>query len=132
IEAEARAVAHAEPAVRTSPPTAWLAQDPADSVWRAARTSLDNGDAREAATLYRRIRTDRRYASSEYRPHAFYWEAFARQRLGGASELRSARSILAELRRTYPRFENMVEVERLESRINGQLASAGDATATTR
>jgi HEAT repeat protein len=129
VEAEARSAAlHA----RTSPPTAWLAQDPADSLWRAARASLDNGEAREAATLYRRIRTERRFASSEYRPHAFYWEAFARHRAGGAAELRSARSVLAELRRTYPRFENMVEVERLESRIDGQLASAGDATATTR
>lgn len=135
IEAEARAASLAAPAARaerTSPPAGWLAQDPADSLWRAARTSLDNGEAREAATLYRRIRTERRFANSEYRPHAYYWEAFARQRVGGAAELRTARGVLADLRRTYPRFENMVEVERLESRINGELAAAGDATATTR
>jgi HEAT repeat protein len=114
------------------PPAGWAAQDPADSLWRAARTTLDNGDARRAAELYLRLRSERRFASSEYRSHAFYWEAYARQRIGGPEELRRARSALRSLRQAYPRFENMVEVERLESRLNGQLAAVGDTAATTR
>jgi HEAT repeat protein len=112
------------------PPESWAPQDPADSVWRAARRALDAGNAREAAALYRRIRTERRFAQSEYRSHAYYWEAFARQRIGGTTELQAARSVLAELRREYPRFENMTEVERLLGRVNGELASSGDRAAT--
>lgn len=111
------------------PPEGWMPQDPADSLWRAARTALDNGDARRAAELYRRLRSERRFASSEYRSHAFYWEAYARQRIGSTAELRSARTALTSLRSAYPRFENMVEVDRLETRINGDLAAQGDTDA---
>jgi HEAT repeat protein len=114
------------------PPEGWLPQDPADSLWRAARAALDDGDPRRAAELYRRLRTERRFASSSYRSHAYYWEAYARHRVGGASELRSALATLDGLRRAYPRFENMVEVERLQTRINADLAGAGDAAAATR
>lgn len=109
-----------------------MPQDPADSLWRAARAALDDGDARRAAELYRRLRTERRFANSEYRPHAFYWEAYARQRIGGNTELRNALRALGSLRSAYPQFENMVEVERLESRLNGELAAAGDAAAAER
>lgn len=111
------------------PPEGWLPQDPADSLWRAAREALDDGDPRRAAELYRRLRTERRFASSSYRSHAYYWEAYARHRIGGASELRSALATLDGLRRTYPQFENMVEVERLQARVNAELAAAGDARA---
>ncbi|HSJ31418.1 MAG TPA: HEAT repeat domain-containing protein [Longimicrobiales bacterium] len=114
------------------PPEGWLPQDPADSLWRAARAALDDGDPRRAAELYRRLRTERRFASSSYRSHAYYWEAYARHRIGGASELRSALATLEGLRRTYPQFENMVEVERLQARVNGDLAAAGDAAAASR
>ena len=114
------------------PPEGWMPQDPADSLWRAARTALDNGDARRAADLYRRLRTERRFANSEYRSHAFYWEAYARQRIGGNAELRNALTALSSLRRSYPQFENMVEVDRLESRLNAELAAAGDAAAAER
>ncbi|HEX2166183.1 MAG TPA: HEAT repeat domain-containing protein, partial [Longimicrobiales bacterium] len=114
------------------PPKGWAPQDPADSLWRAARSALDNGDPRRAAELYHRLRTDRRFRSSEYRSHAFYWEAYARQRIGGVAELRSGMNALRELRRSYPQFENMVEVERLESRLNAELAAAGDADAASR
>jgi HEAT repeat protein len=111
------------------PPEGWAPQDPADSLWRAARTVLDNGDARRAAGLYRRLRTERRFANSDYRSHAFYWEAYSRQRIGGDAELRMALETLSALRQSYPRFENMVEVERLESQLNGRLAASGDARA---
>ncbi|HEX6133986.1 MAG TPA: HEAT repeat domain-containing protein [Longimicrobiales bacterium] len=114
------------------PPAAWMTQDPADSLWRAARTTLANGSAREAAELYRRLRTERRFANSEYRAHAYYWEAYARDQIGGAGELRRGLEALRQLRRQYPRFENMVEVDRLEARINAQLAASGDASAGSR
>src|SRR5690606_2080232 len=114
------------------PREGWLPQDPADSLWRAARSALDNGDTRRAAELYHRLRTERRFASSDYRPHAYYWEAYARQRIGGTQELRVAQSALRELQRSHPEFENMVEAERLESRINADLARVGDREAVER
>ncbi|HEX6309965.1 MAG TPA: HEAT repeat domain-containing protein [Longimicrobiales bacterium] len=114
------------------PPSAWVAQDPADSLWRAARASLAEGEARRAAELYRRLRTEQRFANSEYRAHAYYWEAYSREQIGGAAELRRGMEALRQLRRTYPRFENMVEVDRLEARINAQLAASGDAAAGER
>src|SRR5690606_20535644 len=64
--------------------------------------------------------------------HAYDWEAYARQRVGGTAELRRALESLVQLRRQYPRFENMVEVDRLEARLNGQLAASGDASANER
>jgi hypothetical protein len=113
----------------TLPPESWLPQDPADSLWRAARAALDNGDDRRAAELYHRLRTERRFQSSEYRPHAFYWEAFARHRIGGEAELRSGLAALRALRSSYAQFENRVEVDRLESRLYAELAAAGDEDA---
>lgn len=109
------------------PPRSWNTQDPADSLWRAARRELDAGNIRQAAELYRRLRTERRFTSSEYRSHAHYWEAYARQRLGGESELRAAETALRDLRRAYPRFENMSEVQRLEARIAADRARLGNA-----
>ena len=114
---------------RPRPRPSWAPQDPADSLWRAARAALDEGEPRRAAELYRRLRTERRFQNSEYRPHAFYWEAFARHRIGGEAELRSALSALRALRSSYAQFENRVEVDRLESRLYADLAGTGDADA---
>jgi HEAT repeat protein len=114
------------------PPAAWALQDPADSLWRAARAALNERDARRAAELYRRLRTERRFASSEYRAAAYYWEAYAREQVGGTAELRRALEVLGALRRDYPRYDNMVEVERLEARMTAALAAAGDAEAARR
>jgi HEAT repeat protein len=114
------------------PPEAWAWQDPADSLWRAARQALDRGDNAAAAAAYRRIRSEARFAQSAYRSHAYYWEAFARHRIGTATELRAAQNLIGELRRAYPRFESMAEAERLSARITADLAARGDAQAASR
>jgi HEAT repeat protein len=114
------------------PPMPWVQQDPADSLWRAARQSLDRGDNAAAAAAYRRIRTEARFAQSAYRSHSFYWEAFARQRIGSTAELRNAQSLLTELRRRHPNFESMAEAERLSARITADLAARGDAQSASR
>lgn len=145
LDAVERAVAHAELALGNisalaaigpqhfeSPPAAWSLQDPAGSLWRAAREALNSNDAAAAALLYRRIRTERAFASSAYRSHAFYWEAYSRHRVGGTTEMRTARDILQQLRRAHPNYENMLEVERLESRIDNDLARQGDSQAGSR
>jgi hypothetical protein len=115
-----------------APPASWAPQDPADSLWRAARAALNGNSPAAAAGMYRRIRTEQAFAGSAYRAAAFYWEAFARHRIGSTAELRSARGILQQLRRTHPNYENMSEVDRLESRIDGDLARQGDAQAGSR
>jgi HEAT repeat protein len=114
------------------PPVSWAPQDPADSLWRAARAALNANDAAAAARMYRQIRTESRFTRSEYRAAAFYWEAFARHRIGTVAEMRSAGEILQQLRRTHPRYENMGEVDRLASRIDADLAGRGDASAGQR
>jgi HEAT repeat protein len=114
------------------PPAAWAQQDPADSLWRAARQALDRGDNAAAAAAYRRIRTESRFSASAYRTHAFYWEAFARHRVGTAAELRASRQLLDELARRYPNFENIAEVRRLQARVDGELAARGDAQSASR
>lgn len=114
------------------PPESWALQDPADSLWRAAREALNANDLATAAGMYRRIRTESRFSGSEYRAAAFYWEAFVRHRIGTPAEMRSARDILERLKRSHPRYENMGEVDRLASRIDADLATRGDASAGQR
>jgi HEAT repeat protein len=124
----------AAPAARlpSLPPEGWAPQDPADSLWRAARQALDRGDNVRAAGMYRRIRTESRFARSEYRQLSYYWEAFARHRVGTTAELRQAQNVLGSLLRTYPDFERRAEAERLVAQINGALAARGDAPAAAR
>jgi HEAT repeat protein len=104
-------------------------QDPADSLWRAARDAVNRGDHRRAATMYRQIRTNNRFARSEYRAASYYWEAFTRHRIGTDAELRNALGVLRALKRNHPRYEGMAEAHRLEATINGQLAQRGNAPA---
>src|SRR5215204_4828965 len=56
-------------------PKAWLSQDPADSVYRLARETLNRRDYRTAATLFAEIHA--KFPKSVYAPDAFYWQAFA-------------------------------------------------------
>jgi TolA-binding protein len=114
------------------PPAAWAQQDPADSLWRAARQALDRGDHAAAAAAYRRIRTESRFSASAYRTHAVYWEAFSRHRIGTLAELRASRELLDDLARRHPNFENIAEVRRLQARVDGELANRGDARSASR
>ena len=104
-------------------------QDPADSLWRAARDAVNRGNFTRAVSLYRQIRRDERYARSEYRAAAYYWEAFARHRIGSDAELRNALGVLELLKRNHPRYEGMRDATRLEATINGMLAQRGNASA---
>lgn len=114
------------------PPEGWAPADPADSLWRAAREAFNSGEFAAAAGIYRRIRTEAQFSASEYRAPSFYWEAFARHRVGSASEMRTARDILRELRTAHPGYPQMAEVERLAARIDQDLAARGDAQAAQR
>ncbi|MFN0099483.1 MAG: HEAT repeat domain-containing protein [Gemmatimonadaceae bacterium] len=116
-------------------PRAWggdarYPQDPADSLYREARTQLNRGEWRKSATLFAQV-TNRTPASA-YAADALYWQAFALYRIGGMQELRDALAALDARKSRFPRAGNADEAESLGTRIIGALAQRGDASAQTR
>jgi len=103
-------------------------QDPADSLYRAARERLNRNDYRQAAELFREVR--RRHAASRYAAQSLYYEAFALYRIGEEDELRAARDALRELRRSYGDAPvTRDDAESLMVRIESALARRGDEEA---
>ena len=64
----------------TQPRAPWQADDPADSLYRAAREQLNRGDYRTAAKSFALI-VDR-YPKSTYAGDAMYWQAYANDSIG--------------------------------------------------
>ncbi|HEY8469694.1 MAG TPA: HEAT repeat domain-containing protein [Longimicrobiales bacterium] len=125
ILAAARLCAGAE--LEAARPPAWALQDPADSLYRAAREALSRDEYRRAAELFHEIPI--RYPSSTYAGDALYWEAFARYRLGTEDDLRLAMQALQRQAAGYPRAATRGDAQTLMVRINGALAQRGDAAA---
>ena len=112
------------------PPAAWVPQDPADSLWRAARRAINDGQYARAADLYFRLHQDARFRASEYRGQAYYWEAFARSRVGGRAELQRARAALEAMRTRHAEdWRAQRDAPALLARVNSELAQRGDARA---
>ncbi|HSB52726.1 MAG TPA: HEAT repeat domain-containing protein, partial [Gemmatimonadales bacterium] len=108
----------------------WLDDDPADSLYKAARAALNASNYRNAAELFRRIRDEQ--PKSRYVADSYYWEAFARYRSGGSDDLREARRLLAEQQSRYPKAATSGDAAALRTRVEGQLAQLGDADAARR
>ncbi len=108
------------------PPAAWSVQDPANELYKAGRDQLNRGNYKNAAANFAQIIT--RYPRSAYAPDAYYWQAFALYRLGGDSELKTARALLETQRTSHADAATVVNNESatLLARINGQLAGRGD------
>src|SRR5437868_3980305 len=68
------------PAYATVPPPAYAQNDPADSLYRAARRALGDKDYAAAARQFDAIVG--RYPRSTYAPDALYWKGFALYRDG--------------------------------------------------
>ena len=120
------APAHIE-ALETRAPDAYLQGDPADSLYRVARASLNRGRFREAGDQFRELR--RRYPQSGYVANSMYWEAFALYREGGADRLRRAASVLDDAQSKYPRATTAGDAATLAVRVRGELARLGDKDA---
>lgn len=116
--------ARAEMAIATRAPAPWLAEDPADSLYRLGRAALSRQQFQAAAEHFGEL--NRRFPRSGYAGDALYWEAFARYRLGGDSELKTALARLEDQRRRYPRAATTGDAEALATRIRGELARRGD------
>jgi TolA-binding protein/HEAT repeat protein len=109
------------------PPVSWNRQDPADSLYRAARRALNNSQYSRAAELFHSVYE--RYARSTYAPNAYYWEAFALYRTGSDDALRAARAALRTQAEKHPRASTRRDAEVLMRRVQGVLAQRGDAEA---
>jgi HEAT repeat protein len=112
------------------PPAPWDDADPADSLYRQARETLNRGDYRRAAALFGQI--TQRYPRSTYAADALYWRAFALYRAGGESDLRDALAALSTQRAQYPKAKTTGDADALEVRIHGALAQRGDAASAAR
>ena len=113
----------------SEPPQAWAQKDPADSLYRLARQTLNRGEYRRASQLFGDI--SQRFPNSAYAADARYWRAFALYRIGGANELRDALASLNGDGRRYHQASLKADAATLASRIRGALAQLGDARSVT-
>jgi HEAT repeat protein len=120
-------VAYGEYDIATRPPAPWQADDPADSLYRAAREQLNRGDYRAAARSFARI--VERYPTSAYAGDALYWQAFALYSIGERSQLQEADKLLERQRQRYPKASTRGDADALAVRVKGGLAKGGDPEA---
>jgi HEAT repeat protein len=113
----------------SEPPQPWAQKDPADSLYRLARQTLNRGEYRRASQLFGDI--TQRFPNSAYAADARYWRAFALSRIGGVNELRDALASLNGDGRRYYQASLKADAATLASRIRGALAQLGDARAVT-
>lgn len=145
----ARSAVHAAPALTAGdrflearPRAPWAQEDPADSLYRAAREALNRGEYRRAALAFNEV--TRKYPRSRYAQDSAYWEAFARYRIGTTEELRLALRILDGKGDLPLDVEQMlrnsrggsrdggIDIPSLRTRVLGALAARGDAEAGRR
>ena len=100
-----------------------IAQDAADSLYRAAREAMGKGDYNRAAELFGRVASQ--YPRSARAGEAMYYQAFSLYRVGGTEKLKSARDVLARLRSAHPDVAKG-DAQSLRTRICGELARQGD------
>lgn len=106
-------------------------QDPADSLYRAARTQLNRSNYREASRMFAQLYE--RYPRSSYAAQAMYYQAFALYRNGRGRDLEAAQQALIRLQQQYGEEEVALgEAEALMARIEGELARRGDSRAAER
>ncbi|MGE5732784.1 MAG: HEAT repeat domain-containing protein, partial [Gemmatimonas sp.] len=122
------------------PPAPWAQGDPADSIYRAARNALTNGDFGRAAKLFAEI--SKSYPKSAYQSDARYFEALARYKVGTTEELKAAAKLLEPMTSKgsggtmqyvgQRRGANDSDIAALYARVNGQLAQRGDREAAAK
>ena len=109
------------------------AQEPGDeeSTFLRARSLINRGEFVVAAREFALIRE--KYPQGKYLGDSFYWEAFARHRMG---QLEQARQLLDDMLGMAARDElgntdvlRVVDARQLRLRILGQLAETGDSRA---
>ncbi|HEX9842036.1 MAG TPA: HEAT repeat domain-containing protein, partial [bacterium] len=97
------------------------------SLYLAGRRALNEASYAQAARLFERV-IDRHPRSSSA-PDAFYWAALARQQAGGRSNLEEAERLLRRQAELHANARTRREAEVLLTRIQGELARGGSASA---
>jgi len=105
-------------------------EDPADSLYRAAREALNRGDYKRAATMFRDVQ--RKFPQSQYVADAMYYQAFSLSRTGNERDLRTALDVLQDQQRRFPEAPSGSDAGALAVRIQGALANRGDPEAMKR
>jgi HEAT repeat protein len=113
--------------IASDPPKPWAQADPADSLYRLARVTLNRGEYARAAQLFSEI--SQRFPNSVYAADARYWRAFALYRIGGTNDLRDALRALESAGPGYRQASLQADAAELTARIRGALAVRGDQTA---
>jgi TolA-binding protein len=98
-------------------------QDPADSLYRAAREAFNKGDFTRASQTFKQVID--RYPNYRYHGDAMYYLAFSYYRMGGTDRMRSAIQTLTTLKATHPDVAKG-DAATLRTRICGELAREGD------
>ena len=107
-----------------SPRAPWASGDPADSLYRLARESLNSGDYRRAAQLFAQI--TRQYPTSQYRADATYWRAFSLYRIGDVADLHEALQILDSAKQAAPSVNARSGDGRVSSANLAPVATTGE------
>jgi HEAT repeat protein len=113
-------------AFATRPPSPWAQRDPADSLYRVAYETMNKGDYRKAAALFREI--PQKFQYSAYAADAMYWAAHALYRVGTTPDLQDALQTLEQLKQKYPNSRlrgSQADVATLQVRIAGVLSARG-------
>ena len=113
--------------IASDPRKAWSPSDPADSLYRLARETLNRGEYSKAAKLFSEI--SQRFPNSVYAGDARYWRAFALYRIGGTNELREGLRALETAGPGYRQASLQADATELAARIRGALAVQGDRNA---
>ncbi len=108
------------PAPRSAQPA-----DPADSLYRLARTALTDGDFRRAAQLFQVV-VDR-YPDSEFASDALYYKAYALYKSGNSSDLKAAVLALDRQATRYPKAGTLSDAKQLRAGIMSEQARRGDS-----
>jgi len=107
-----------------------LQADTAEAVYRDARRALNRSEFREAARLFRQLRSD--YPTSDYVGDAYYFEAFALYRDGRMSGMETALDLLVQQADGYPDASTREDAPSLQVQIEGALARRGNRDAGRR
>ncbi|MDE2720247.1 HEAT repeat domain-containing protein [Candidatus Palauibacter polyketidifaciens] len=101
-----------------------------------ARRAINAEEFERAVALFQAVRTESALTTPPFEPDSYYWEAFARYRLGDLAEAQLLLEILMvgfpEARQAEPRLHREAgrlyhDARALQFEIRGQLASQGDA-----
>ena len=111
-------------------PAPWLQEDPGARIYQRARDFLSRGRYQQAAAAFAELRET--HPESGYVPDSYYWEAFARSREGGQAEMRRAVTLLDRQAERHAVAATRADAAALRVRIEGELASRGDARAAAR